>query len=209
MTDSIRSHVSWFDCAAIENYMQLMMVEDTVRTSNETVLKEFISLKPSSDASEENRDPDPVPEKVMIYDKAIGFMISCIQDETYSVYNTYTTQDRVRKPVAVEARKVREDAHSGDKEDDLGSEGEEGKGGDGEDKKKSASQGKTRRWWSEDLHKRFLDALQQLGGCHGETSQHSTLIFFFLNAAKCRAAGCSSEAKAHTGADEGGWAHKR
>ena len=81
MTDSIRSHVSWFDCAAIEYYMQLMMMEDTVRTSNETVLKEFISLKPCSGASEENKDPDPVPEKVMIYDKSIGFMISCIQDE--------------------------------------------------------------------------------------------------------------------------------
>ncbi|CAL9148738.1 unnamed protein product [Musa hybrid cultivar] len=158
----------------IENYMQLMMMEDTVRTSNETVLKEFISLKPCSGASEENKDPDLVPEKVMIYDKSIGFMISCIQDETYSVYNTYTTQDRVRKPVAVEARKVREDAHPGDKEDDLGSEGGEGKGkgGDGEDKKKSASQGKTRRWWSEDLHKRFLDALQQLGGCHAAKPKH-------------------------------------
>ncbi|XP_009407257.2 transcription factor NIGT1 isoform X1 [Musa acuminata AAA Group] len=129
----------------IENYMQLMMMEDTVRTSNETVLKEFISLKPCSGASEENKDPDLVPEK-----------------------------DRVRKPVAVEARKVREDAHPGDKEDDLGSEGGEGKGkgGDGEDKKKSASQGKTRRWWSEDLHKRFLDALQQLGGCHAAKPKH-------------------------------------
>lgn len=37
-----------------------------------------------------------------------------------------------------------------------------------ENSQRSQSRRKVRRYWSEDLHKRFLHALEQLGGCDGE-----------------------------------------
>lgn len=37
----------------------------------------------------------------------------------------------------------------------------------GGEKKERQSQRKTRRCWSPELHRRFLQALQQLGGSHG------------------------------------------
>ncbi|KAL8227651.1 hypothetical protein R6Q57_015235 [Mikania cordata] len=47
--------------------------------------------------------------------------------------------------------------------------GETGSGGGGKDEDKGQSNRKTRRCWSPELHRRFLQALQQLGGAHVAT----------------------------------------
>lgn len=47
-------------------------------------------------------------------------------------------------------------------------------GGDEENLQRSRSRRKVRRYWSEELHKRFLHALEQLGGCDGRSLIEST-----------------------------------
>lgn len=49
--------------------------------------------------------------------------------------------------------------------------------GDEENLQRSRSRRKVRRYWSEELHKRFLHALEQLGGCDGRLSLLSKFLF--------------------------------
>lgn len=76
------------------------------------------------------------------------------------------------------------DSQSSDKEENAsapisgpgGGEGDDNGGTDGEKKEKFRHRRrKMRRYWTEDLHERFLHALEQLGGCHGG---FTTKVFF-------------------------------
>lgn len=57
-------------------------------------------------------------------------------------------------------------------------------GGSGGNSKREDKDGqgqrKQRRNWSPELHRRFLNALQQLGGSHGMVLQRSNILFLFL-----------------------------
>lgn len=55
-----------------------------------------------------------------------------------------------------------------------------GGGGGNKNEAEKESQRKSRRCWSPELHRRFLQALQQLGGSHRMLQNH-TLIFLIMN----------------------------
>jgi len=104
--------------------------------------------------------------------------------------NLLLKQDLVRKPIAVNAKRIGGAFHPFEREKPVVKEqttpvaaapassttdnanGGGGSGGSGEEKgkdkdKEGHSQRKSRRCWSVELHRRFLHALQQLGGSHG------------------------------------------
>ncbi|CAD5173929.1 unnamed protein product [Musa acuminata subsp. malaccensis] len=124
----------------IESYRQRLMVRD-LTLSHELAEKEWISLRPSSMSSEVSGSKQQHPWPRM-------------------------------------ATKSWGDSQSSDKEQDAaapitgpaGREGDDNGGTDGEKKEKFRHRRrKMRRYWTEDLHERFLHALEQLGGCHAAT----------------------------------------
>ncbi|URD98727.1 MYB family transcription factor [Musa troglodytarum] len=124
----------------IESYRQQLMVTD-LTLSHEVAEKGWISLRPSSMSSEVSGSKQQHPWPRM-------------------------------------ATKSWGDSKSSDKEEDAaapingpaGGEGDDNGGTDGEKKEKFRHRRrKMRRYWTEDLHERFLHALEQLGGCHAAT----------------------------------------
>lgn len=87
-------------------------------------------------------------------------------------FHPFQKEDRVAPPpVAAEASSTAERVGmSGGEDKDKDKEGH------------SRSQRKARRCWSPELHRRFLHALQQLGGSHGELV--SIFVDFFSLIAK-------------------------
>ena len=103
--------------------------------------------------------------------------------------NLLLNQDVVRKPIALNAKRIGGAFHPFEREKPIvktpvaaapassttdNTSGGGGSGGSGEEKEKDKdkekdgdSQRKSRRCWSPELHRRFLHALQQLGGPHG------------------------------------------
>ena len=55
-----------------------------------------------------------------------------------------------------------------------------GTSGAGSSSQVAASKRKARRCWSPELHRRFVSALQELGGAEGTYISHSTLTVFHL-----------------------------
>lgn len=49
-----------------------------------------------------------------------------------------------------------------------------------DDKEGTTSKRKQRRCWSQDLHRRFLNSLKQLGGAHGMSCIHRSNVRFML-----------------------------
>ncbi|WOL16910.1 hypothetical protein Cni_G25698 [Canna indica] len=135
----------------IESYKQ-MMVESGERSRFELAMKEmeFISLRPSSAGSSEERSNQ--------------LLLSSAQSQQDPLPKMVTPE----KPIAIRATRNWREAQDSERDED--NEGEHGS----EDTKIEKGQGrrKVRRYWSEDLHKRFLHALEQLGGCDAATPKH-------------------------------------
>ncbi|KAJ8486485.1 hypothetical protein OPV22_018970 [Ensete ventricosum] len=125
----------------IESYRQQLMVRD-LTLSHEVAEKEWISLRPSSMSSQvsgSKQQQHPWPRK---------------------------------------ATKSWGESQSSDKEEDAaapitgpaGGEGDHNGGTDREKKEKFRHRRrKMRRYWTDELHERFLHAVEQLGGCHAAT----------------------------------------
>ncbi|THU71649.1 hypothetical protein C4D60_Mb04t03670 [Musa balbisiana] len=151
----------------IESYKQLMVSAETL--SHELAVKEFMPLRPRSVSSED----DTIHHREWIRSTQL------VAQEQDPLPKTVHPQ----KPIAIKAKKTWGDAQYLDKEEEIApseslacqdteiASGEEGNGDGGKKKKKEISQPerKVKRYWSEELHKRFLHALEQLGGCHAAT----------------------------------------
>lgn len=75
---------------------------------------------------------------------------------------------RTKEAVLVDDRCVSEEGFSNGQEDDQNKIESKEKDKEKEtEEQKSEAQKKTRRSWSQELHRRFVSALEQLGGAHG------------------------------------------
>ncbi|CAL9083939.1 unnamed protein product [Musa textilis] len=161
----------------IESYKQLMVSAET--PNHELAVKESIPLRPRSVSSED----DTIHHQEWIRSTQL------LAQEQDPLPKTVHPQ----KPIAIKAKKSWGDAQYLDKEEEVVpseslacqdieiASGEEGNGDGGKKKKKKKKKKKeeeeersqpgrkVKRYWSEELHKRFLHALEQLGGCHAAT----------------------------------------
>ncbi|RZS13667.1 hypothetical protein BHM03_00045287 [Ensete ventricosum] len=156
--------------SAIQSYKQLMVSPETL--SHELAVKEFIPLTPRSVSSED----DTIHHQEWIRSTQL------VAQEQDPLPKTVHPQ----KPIAIKPKKSWGDAQYLDKEEEVApseslacqdaeiASGGEGNGDGGMKKKKEEEEEdrsqpgrKVKRYWSEELHKRFLHALEQLGGCHG------------------------------------------
>ncbi|RRT44316.1 hypothetical protein B296_00032491 [Ensete ventricosum] len=162
--------------SAIQSYKQLMVSTETL--SHELAVKEFIPLTPRSVSSED----DTIHHQEWIRSTQL------VAQEQDPLPKTVHPQ----KPIAIKPKKSWGDAQYLDKEEEVApseslacqdaeiASGGEGNGDGGMKKKKKKKKKeeeeeedrsqpgrKVKRYWSEELHKRFLHALEQLGGCHG------------------------------------------
>ncbi|CAL9115785.1 transcription factor NIGT1-like [Musa acuminata AAA Group] len=174
---------------AIESVRQQM--SDGERVSNGPVLEEFIPLKPSfkspssgavaaaigSDRKPDwlrsvqlwNQEPDtslkvePPKKPIAVSAKRIG-----------GAFQPFEREKLVVPPPASRAVAASSTNSAGGRGEGRGCGDSDGSssGGEKEEKEKEGqfqSHRKTRRCWSPDLHRRFLNALQQLGGSHAAT----------------------------------------
>ncbi|XP_072985356.1 transcription factor NIGT1-like [Typha latifolia] len=169
----------------IESVRQQIESEETV--SDGPVLEEFIPLKPSLSSSEEgcaheatkrSEEPKKKPDWL----------------QSVQLWNQYPDpgpkMELPRRPIAVNAKKIGGAFQPFEREKHVpmpvssataasssagGSGGSGSGGGEKEMKDKEEKEGqsqthrKTRRCWSPELHRRFLHALQKLGGSHAAT----------------------------------------
>ncbi|XP_039125058.1 transcription factor NIGT1-like [Dioscorea cayenensis subsp. rotundata] len=157
---------------AIESIRQQMGCVET--STDEPVLEEFIPLKPTSSSSQDEENPRSCEER----NERKPDWLRSVQ-----LWNQEPEPDVVRKPVALDPKIGGGAFHPFQKEDrvapppvaaEASSTAERVGMSGGEDKDKdkeghSRSQRKARRCWSPELHRRFLHALQQLGGSHAAT----------------------------------------
>ncbi|EHA8591586.1 Transcription factor HHO2 [Cocos nucifera] len=165
---------------AIESIrMQMGSSEETV--TDEPVLEEFISLKPTSSSIEEEKGGSMEINQERS-DKKPDWLRS-VQLWNQDPDPSLPKAEPPRKPIAVNAKKIGGAFRPFDREKHVlapvpstaapASSTTVGGGRDGEkemDKEgQSQSQRKARRCWSPELHRRFVHALQQLGGSHAAT----------------------------------------
>nr|XP_010916475.1 transcription factor NIGT1 [Elaeis guineensis] len=165
---------------AIESIrMQMGSSEETV--TDEPVLEEFIPLKPTSSSIEEEKGGSMEINQERS-DKKPDWLRSVQlwnQDPDLSLPKA----EPPKKPIAVNAKKIGGAFRPFDREKHVpapvpsaaapASSTTVGGDGDGEKEKdkegQSQSHRKARRCWSPELHRRFVHALQQLGGSHAAT----------------------------------------
>ncbi|XP_020270288.1 myb family transcription factor EFM-like [Asparagus officinalis] len=152
-------------------------------SSEGPILEEFIPLRPSCSSSDEENNNNHGNGWIGDgFDKKPDWLRSV---QLWNPQAEPPKGDIVRRPVAVNARKIGGAFHPFEKEKvgvkapaaapassttENTNEGGRGNGGSMEEKEKEGhSQRKARRCWSPELHRRFLHALQQLGGCHVAT----------------------------------------
>ncbi|KAL8224348.1 hypothetical protein R6Q57_019823 [Mikania cordata] len=157
---------------AIERCRQQMNVKitesfnvqfDDQTSSDCPVLEEFIPMKSTSSANEDVDDQLQQKQQLSCKSKII-----CSKDWLASAQLSIQTPDPYLEVVKKKTC-IRSSADSGDDGGgDAGGRGGGHRGGrNGEDKGQSSK--KERRCWSQELHRRFLYALQNLGGAHVAT----------------------------------------
>ncbi|XP_058091401.1 transcription factor HHO3 [Magnolia sinica] len=166
---------------AIDNYKQLMMTElvypsrsECEETSNDSpVLEEFIPLKRCSSSEEEkSKEKDDESGKKPDWLKSVQLWNPSPDPPP--------KEDPPPKPSIVETKKSGGAFHPFEKEKptmamtpmsdhSASSTAEKCSSGRGGEEKEGQSNRKARRCWSPELHRRFLHALQQLGGSHAAT----------------------------------------
>lgn len=153
-------------------------------SSEGPILEEFIPLRPSCSSSDE--------ENINRNGNSNGFDKKPDWLQSVQLWNQQPDpkEDVVRKPIAVNAKRIGGAFHPFEREKIAvkaapvaeapssstteNTNGGGGSGGSGEEKankekEEHSSSRKTRRCWSPELHRRFLHALQQLGGSHAAT----------------------------------------
>ncbi|KAL6010798.1 transcription factor [Asimina triloba] len=163
---------------AIDNYKQLLASDSAYPSRSECeetstdgpVLEEFIPLTKTT-SSEENKRRDDESEKPNWLKSA----------QLWSQGTELPSEeDPPPKPSTVETKKSCGAFHPFEKEKrtatrtptsapEASSTAETGSSGRGKEEKEGQSNRKARRCWSPELHRRFLHALQQLGGSHVAT----------------------------------------
>ncbi|KAF8407849.1 hypothetical protein HHK36_006986 [Tetracentron sinense] len=169
---------------AIDNYKQQLGTTTTEyfpgrsecseQTSSEgPVLEEFIPLKRTSE------DDDQQSEKLKNNDDKNGKKSDWLRSVQIWSQNPDPplSQDQPRKTSVIENKKSRGAFHPFHREkatpaaatSSTTETGNEGRESGKQEEKEGQSHRKTRRAWSPELHRRFLHALQQLGGSHVAT----------------------------------------
>ncbi|KAG1330680.1 myb family transcription factor EFM-like [Cocos nucifera] len=141
------------------------------------VLEEFIPLKPTSSSIEEKGGSVEIEQERS--EKKPDWLRS-VQLWNQETDHSLPKGEPPKKPIAVNAKKMGGAFHPFEREkhvppaassSTVGSGGGGGGGGEKEKDKEGQSQPprKARRCWSPELHRRFLQALDQLGGSHAAT----------------------------------------
>ncbi|XP_008782297.2 transcription factor NIGT1 [Phoenix dactylifera] len=167
---------------AIESIrMQIWSSEETV--TDGPVLEEFIPLKPTSSSTEEEKGGSMEMEQERSEKKPDW--LRSVQLWNQETDHSLPKGDPPKRPIAVNAKKIGGAFHPFERgkhapaapaapaasSSTVGGGGGGGVGGEKEKDKEGQSQPprKARRCWSAELHRRFLHALDQLGGSHAAT----------------------------------------
>ncbi|RWW40479.1 hypothetical protein BHE74_00054100 [Ensete ventricosum] len=136
--------------SAIQSYKQLMVSTETL--SHELAVKEFIPLTPRSVHPQK---PIAIKPK-----KSWGDAQYLYKEEEVAPSESLACQD-------AEIASGGEGNGDGGMKKKKKKKKKEEEEEEEEEEDRSQPGRKVKRYWSEELHKRFLHALEQLGGCHG------------------------------------------